>query len=125
MKKEILVIDDNPELTTRLVNGNNPIRIVLDPNNRIPSNSKVLSNQSKTIIFSSTKNPELKIEWIFIDEQFVEVKNSTLPDLLESDRDKFMVPDSFKPQPQRFLGESEEIPPNYEEAQENQPPSYD
>ena len=56
------VIDDNPELTTRLVNGNNPIRIVLDPNNRIPSNSKVLSNQSKTIIFSSTKNPELNTD---------------------------------------------------------------
>ena len=60
--------------------------------------------------WEKTKNPELKIEWIFIDEQFVEVKNSTLPDLSESDRDKFMVPDSFKPQPQRFLGESEEIP---------------
>ena len=53
--------------------------------------------------WEKTKNPELKIEWIFIDEQFVEVKNSTLPDLSESDRDKFMVPDSFKPQPQRFL----------------------
>ena len=53
------VIDDNPELTTRLVDGNNPVRIVLDPNNRIPSNSKVLSNQSETIIFSSTKNLEL------------------------------------------------------------------
>ena len=46
------VIDDDPELTTRLVNGNNPIRIVLDPNNRIPPNSKVLSNESETIIFS-------------------------------------------------------------------------
>ena len=53
------VIDDNPELTTRLVDGNNPVRIVLDPNNRIPSNSKVLSNQSETMIFSSTKNLEL------------------------------------------------------------------
>lgn len=53
------VIDDNPELTTRLVNGNNPKRIVLDPNNRIPPNSKVLSNESETIIFSSTKNLEL------------------------------------------------------------------
>ena len=56
------VIDDDPELTTRLVDGNNPTRIVLDPNNRIPSNSKVLSNESKTIIFSSTKNLELNID---------------------------------------------------------------
>jgi len=56
------IIDDNPELTTRLVDGNNPVRIVLDPNNRIPSNSKVLSNESQTIIFSSTKNQELNID---------------------------------------------------------------
>ena len=56
------VIDDDPELTTRLVDGNNPKRIVLDPNNRIPSNSKVLSNESETIVFSSTKNLELKID---------------------------------------------------------------
>jgi diaminohydroxyphosphoribosylaminopyrimidine deaminase/5-amino-6-(5-phosphoribosylamino)uracil reductase len=56
------VIDDDPELTTRLVDGNNPTRIVLDPNNRIPSNSKVLSNESETIIFSSTKNLELNVD---------------------------------------------------------------
>jgi len=56
------VIDDDPELTTRLVDGNNPTRIVLDPNNRIPSNSKVLSDESKTIIFSSTKNLELNVD---------------------------------------------------------------
>ena len=68
--------------------------------------------------WEKTKNPELKIEWIFIDEQFVEVKNSTLPDLSESDRDKFMVPDSFKPQPQRFLGESEEIPQSRREKEQ-------
>ena len=42
------VIDDDPELTTRLVDGKNPIRIVLDPNNRIPNNSKVLSPESET-----------------------------------------------------------------------------
>ena len=54
------VIDDDPELTTRLVDGKNPIRIVLDPNNRIPNNSKVLSTESETIIFSKTKNLELK-----------------------------------------------------------------
>ena len=42
-----------------MVDGNSPVRIVLDPNNRIPSNSKVLSNESQTIIFSSTKNLEL------------------------------------------------------------------
>jgi len=56
------VIDDDPELTTRIVDGNSPIKIILDPNNRIPLNSKVLSNKSETIIFSSTKNLELNID---------------------------------------------------------------
>jgi len=62
------VIDDNPKLTTRLVDGNNPVRIVLDPNNRIPLNSKVLSNESETIIFSSTKNLELNVDNEVIDQ---------------------------------------------------------
>ena len=62
------VIDDNPELTTRLVDGNNPVRIVLDPNNRIPLNSKVLSNESETIIFSSTKNLKLNVDNEVIDQ---------------------------------------------------------
>ena len=45
-----------------MVDGNSPVRIVLDPNNRIPSYSKVLSNEAQTIIFSSTKNQELNID---------------------------------------------------------------
>ena len=50
------IIDDDPILTTRLVDGENPIRFVLDPNSRIPINSKVLSETSKTIILSKKEN---------------------------------------------------------------------
>ena len=50
------VIDDNPLLTTRFVDGKNPIRFVLDPNSRIPIDSKVLSQTSKTIILSKKEN---------------------------------------------------------------------
>jgi hypothetical protein len=57
----------------------------------------------------STK-PELKREWIFIDEQFVEVKDSVPPNSSDSDSGKLLIQDSFKPQPQEFLGESEIIP---------------
>lgn len=46
------VIDDNPKLNARDWSGNNPIRIVLDRNNRIPKNSHVLDQQVKTILFS-------------------------------------------------------------------------
>ena len=54
------IIDDNPILTTRLVRGKNPIRIVLDPNSRIPINSKVFSKDSKTIILSKTENNSIE-----------------------------------------------------------------
>ena len=48
------VIDDNPKLDVRNWAGNNPIRIVLDQNNRIPKDSYIFNNQVKTIIFSSS-----------------------------------------------------------------------
>jgi len=45
------VIDDNPKLNARDWAGNNPIRVVLDQNNRIPKDSYVFDNEVKTIIF--------------------------------------------------------------------------
>ncbi len=57
------VIDDNPLLTSRLHKGINPIRIIIDPRLRIPKDSKVLNNDSKSIILSNTKK---KIEGINI-----------------------------------------------------------
>ena len=50
------IIDDDPILTTRYVKGKNPIRLVLDPNSRIPVDSKILSDTAKTIIFSKKEN---------------------------------------------------------------------
>jgi diaminohydroxyphosphoribosylaminopyrimidine deaminase/5-amino-6-(5-phosphoribosylamino)uracil reductase len=51
------VIKDNPELTTRLVKGRNPLRIVLDSKLRIPLDAKVLQNQdkAKTIVATTTR----------------------------------------------------------------------
>jgi diaminohydroxyphosphoribosylaminopyrimidine deaminase / 5-amino-6-(5-phosphoribosylamino)uracil reductase len=51
------VMDDNPKLDARDWNGQNPIRIIIDQNNRIPKNRHVLDNQVKTIILcKSTSN---------------------------------------------------------------------
>lgn len=51
------VIDDNPKLDVRDWTGNNPTRVVLDLNNRIPNNSHVLGNQGQTIVLSEiTRN---------------------------------------------------------------------
>lgn len=49
------VIDDNPKLNARDWEGNNPIRVVIDQNNRIPETANIFDNQSKTIVFSKNK----------------------------------------------------------------------
>jgi diaminohydroxyphosphoribosylaminopyrimidine deaminase/5-amino-6-(5-phosphoribosylamino)uracil reductase len=41
------VLKDNPELTTRLVKGRNPLRVVLDSNLKIPPETKVFKDQEK------------------------------------------------------------------------------
>ena len=50
------IIDDDPVLTTRFVKGRSPIRFVLDPNSRIPLDSRILSDTVKTIILSKREN---------------------------------------------------------------------
>ncbi|MFC4323786.1 bifunctional diaminohydroxyphosphoribosylaminopyrimidine deaminase/5-amino-6-(5-phosphoribosylamino)uracil reductase RibD [Litchfieldia salsa] len=48
------VIKDNPELTTRIMNGRNPIRVILDSNLRIPLESRVvIDQQADTWVFTS------------------------------------------------------------------------
>ena len=43
------ILEDNPRLTTRHFGGKNPIRIVLDPKNKLKDNFKVFDSKSKTI----------------------------------------------------------------------------
>ena len=50
------VVNDNPKLDGRDWFGSNPIRIVLDQNNRIPKDSHIYNNAAKTIIFSQIAN---------------------------------------------------------------------
>lgn len=54
------VIIDNPKLTIHKIPSKkieNPVRIIVDSNARIPLNSKVLNNDSKTIVIVSKKAP--------------------------------------------------------------------
>ncbi len=59
------VISDNPRLRTKIKNGKNPYRIIVDGKLTIPINSKVLKyNDGKTIIFSTEKANKAKIKKI-------------------------------------------------------------
>ncbi|WML50083.1 bifunctional diaminohydroxyphosphoribosylaminopyrimidine deaminase/5-amino-6-(5-phosphoribosylamino)uracil reductase RibD [Neobacillus sp. PS3-34] len=58
------VIEDDPELTARIPNGRNPIRIIMDSTLRIPLDSKVVTDHlAETWIFTTQKyDAEKKIQ---------------------------------------------------------------
>ena len=49
------VIDDNPKLNVRDWFGKNPVKIVLDQNNRIPKENYIFDSLSKTIVLSANE----------------------------------------------------------------------
>ena len=59
------VLSDDPELTVRLVEGNNPIRIILDRDLEISADKKVFNDKAPTLVFNCIKNDvKGNIEWI-------------------------------------------------------------
>lgn len=68
-------IDDNPKLDVRDWTGENPIRIVLDQNNRIPNDNHIFNNQVKTIILcqsiTAIKNENCIFEIVDFDQNLV------------------------------------------------------
>jgi len=57
------VLKDDPSLTTRLWKGNNPVRIVIDKELKIPSSFKVFNEEAKAIIFNLSENSAKKNIW--------------------------------------------------------------
>ncbi|HEU0110321.1 MAG TPA: dihydrofolate reductase family protein, partial [Flavisolibacter sp.] len=55
---------DNPGLNTRLWPGNDPIRIVVDRELRLPTTTKVFDGRSTTIVFN-LKQHTIPAEWIY------------------------------------------------------------
>ena len=55
------IINDNPELTTRLVKGKNPIKIVVDSTLKIPLNSKVFKGPGKLYVATTVNAPKEKL----------------------------------------------------------------
>ena len=59
---------DNPSLTVRKWQGNNPLRILIDRKLRLPHNLNIFDNSASTLIFNEIKNEAVKNnEWIKID----------------------------------------------------------
>lgn len=56
------VVNDDPELTTRLWPGNSPVRLIVDMNLRLPSALKVFNRAASTIIFNTKMHSE-EPEW--------------------------------------------------------------
>lgn len=56
------IIEDDSQLTTRLVKGKNPLRIVLDSNLNIPLTARVLSDDAPTVIAISEDFQSPKID---------------------------------------------------------------
>ena len=70
------VLDDDPALTTRLVKGKNPVRVVLDSKARIPLTAQVLQDGGRTILAVGPGAPADKLEVI---GQLPSVEIVTLP----------------------------------------------
>ena len=64
------VMDDNPSLTVRDWTGNNPIRLVIDKELKIPSHSFILDGSVKTYVFTSENIVESKSETQYIQIDF-------------------------------------------------------
>ena len=69
------VLTDDPQLTTRLVKGKNPARIILDSNLSIPSSAHVYENNADVIVFNKVKDETLKnirfIKWDLIENNLI------------------------------------------------------
>jgi diaminohydroxyphosphoribosylaminopyrimidine deaminase / 5-amino-6-(5-phosphoribosylamino)uracil reductase len=51
-------LKDNPALTTRLVTGNNPVRLVIDMDLKLPASLQLFDASVKTLVFNAVKQQE-------------------------------------------------------------------
>lgn len=56
------VLADDPELTVRLVSGQNPVRVVIDSDGRTPSDARVLNSDAPTIVVTKRTAPEANLD---------------------------------------------------------------
>mgnify|MGYP003575927771 FL=1 len=74
------VIDDNPKLNARDWSGNNPVRVVIDRENKIDDNSFIFDDTVKTIIFS---NENKKISTANTQFEVIDFSKNIIPEILD------------------------------------------
>ena len=63
-------LNDNPSLTTRAINGRNPIRILIDHHLEVPSNFNIYNKEASTIVLNTLKNEVIEnIQFVKISEK--------------------------------------------------------
>ncbi len=71
-------LNDNPSLTTRLIDGRNPVRILLDFDMKVPRDFKIYNDEAPTLVFNQEKDAdEGNVKFIKIS------KENFLEDLLQ------------------------------------------
>jgi len=76
------VMNDNPQLTTRLVEGKSPVRIILDRRLRIPKNFNVFDLSAPTLIFTDNdKASEKNVNYLKLSSE-----KDPIEDILEEAR---------------------------------------
>lgn len=69
---------DNPSLNNRLWHGNNPIRLVIDKDLKLPSSLNLFNQQQPTIIFNTIKNEEQN------DLRFYQLEETSISQILKA-----------------------------------------
>lgn len=74
------VIDDNPKLNARDWSGNNPVRVVINRENKIDDNSFIFDDTVKTIIFS---NENKKTSTTNTQFEVIDFSKNIIPEILD------------------------------------------
>lgn len=96
-------IDDNPKLNARDWKGKDPIRIVLDPKQRIPMENAVFDNEVKTIVISSFKNRDSQENTTFERIDFSQHIASQIADILYKEQVQSVIIEGGRQTLQTFI----------------------
>lgn len=63
------VLNDNPSLTVRAVEGNNPVRVLLDSHNEIGDDAAIKNAEAETIVLNVERNERVNtVDYVKLDE---------------------------------------------------------